>query len=290
MSEGILTPTATREALDRLGIKPNRNLGQNFLIDGNIVRKSLQFADVSDRDIAIEIGPGLGTLTLALLARGAIVYAVEIDRTLHRHLNDTIPQKYPNRFFSVLGDAVKNPLAGYPPNRIVGAGTTDCLPLNVKVVANLPYAVATPWLGRILSGPLPSRLCIMVQKEAADRYLAVPGGKSFSAITIFLQSAYDTVGAHAVSRSCFTPKPAVDSVLLNLVRRRSVFRFSGEGQATIRRLFAHRRKQIGALARGRADLQPWLELLRRAGFDQKVRPERIPVTLWTDLERTLRES
>jgi 16S rRNA (adenine1518-N6/adenine1519-N6)-dimethyltransferase len=284
MSEGILTPTETRETLASLEIRPNRKLGQNFLIDGNIVRKSLEYADVAGGDTVIEIGPGLGTLTRALLSRGARVYAIEIDRFLHKHLKDQISPKYSDRFFPIYGDAVKLPLAGYEPDQSAKESSTPVLPEKVKIVSNLPYSIATPWLDAVLRGPLPSRICIMVQKEAADRYLARPGGKMFGAITIFLQSAYSAEATHAVSRSCFTPKPAVDSVLLKLARRASPRRFSVKCRSTIRGVFAHRRKQIGSIAHGQTELRPWLEILERAGFDPKTRPEAIPVELWAELD------
>src|SRR6187549_1474658 len=106
-----LTPTATRELLARLGHQPKRFLGQNFLVDGNIVRKSLDLADVQPGDTVVEIGPGLGTLTTALLEAGATVWAVEKDRALHAHLEAELLPRYPNQFHLLEGDAVEHPLA-----------------------------------------------------------------------------------------------------------------------------------------------------------------------------------
>ena len=165
-----LSPTATRELLTRLNHAPKRFLGQNFLVDGNIVRKSLELARVERGDEVVEVGPGLGTLTTALLEAGANVWAVERDRTLHAHLAAELAPRFPATFHLLEGDAVEHPLAGLRP----ASG-------EFKVVANLPYAIATPWLDAVLEGPLPARLVLMLQQEAAQRYTAAPGTKSFGA-------------------------------------------------------------------------------------------------------------
>src|SRR5471030_1970220 len=110
-----LTPTATRALLTRLGHTPKRFLGQNFLVDGNIVRKSLELAQVAPGDAVVEIGPGLGTLTGALLEAGAEVWAVELDRTLHAHLEESLSARFPGMLHLMEGDAVELPLAGLPP-------------------------------------------------------------------------------------------------------------------------------------------------------------------------------
>src|SRR5471030_991880 len=107
-----LSPTATRDLLARLGHTPKRFLGQNFLVDGNIVRKSLELAQIAPGDTVVEIGPGLGTLTAALLEAGADVWAVEKDRTLHAHLAETLAPRFPATFHLLEGDALEQPLAG----------------------------------------------------------------------------------------------------------------------------------------------------------------------------------
>lgn len=168
-----LTPTGTRDLLARLGHHPKRFLGQNFLVDGNIVRKSLELAGITASDTVVEIGPGLGTLTSALLEAGAEVWAVEKDRTLHAHLTETLVPTQPGLHL-LEGDAMDHPRAGLPPERAA----------SFKVVANLPYAISTPWMDEILSGPLPERMVLMLQLEAAERYVAGPGTKLFGAISI----------------------------------------------------------------------------------------------------------
>ena len=269
-----LTPSATRDLLSKLGHQPKRFLGQNFLVDGNIVRKSLELAGITAGDTVVEIGPGLGTLTSALLEAGSTVWAVEMDRNLHAHLTETLVPKFPNTFHLLEGDAVEHPLAGLVP------ATTP-----FKVVANLPYAIATPWLDGILAGPLPERMVLMLQQEAAQRYTAQPGSKAFGAISIFLQSAYSVAPGHKVEPGCFFPRPDIDSYLLHLVRRPQPFIFDAATKAVIRACFQQRRKQIGGLLRDRLPDhgQDWLAQLAAAGFSAQTRPEAIPTELWHSL-------
>jgi 16S rRNA (adenine1518-N6/adenine1519-N6)-dimethyltransferase len=272
-----LTPSGTRELLAQLGHQPKRFLGQNFLVDGNIVRKSIELAGVSSGDTVVEIGPGLGTLTSALLATGASVWAIEKDRSLHEHLTQTLVPEFPETFHLLEGDAVEHPLAGLKPTSPAG---------SFKIVANLPYAIATPWLDGVLSGALPDRMVLMLQQEAAQRYMAEPGTKNFGAISIFLQSAFAVAPGHKVDPSCFFPRPDVDSYLLNLVRHPSPFIFSAEVKALIRACFQQRRKQIGGLLRDRLPDQgaSWIAELEHAGLSSQTRPEAIPTALWQRLD------
>lgn len=269
-----LSLSATRELLAQLGHEPKQFLGQNFLVDGNIVRKSVELAHVSAGDAVVEVGPGLGTLTSALLEAGAEVWAVEKDRNLHAHLTETLGKTHP-RLHLLEGDAVEHPRAALPVER-GGA---------FKVVANLPYAIATPWLDAVLSGPLPSVLVLMLQQEAAQRYTAQPGTKSFGAISIFLQSAYTLAPGHKVASGCFYPRPDVESYLLNLVRRPDPFIFSPDTKRLIRACFQQRRKQIRALLRDKLTEEKslsWLARLTAAGLGPQARPEQIPVALWQE--------
>jgi 16S rRNA (adenine1518-N6/adenine1519-N6)-dimethyltransferase len=274
-----LTPTETRDLLARLGHRPKRFLGQNFLVDGNIVRKSVELARIGPGDTAVEVGPGLGTLTGALLDAGAEVWAVELDRTLLGHLASGLALRHPGALHLLEADAVEFPLAGLPAGRAA----------DFKVVANLPYAISTPWMDALLSGPLPSRMVLMLQREAAERYTASPGTKAFGSISIFLQAAYTSAPGHRVSPGCFHPRPDVDSALLHLVRRDDPHVFSPEHKVLIRRCFQQRRKQIGSAIRelipGRA--QHWLELLAAEGFSSTVRAEAIPVQVWIRLVSAL---
>jgi len=267
-----LSPSATRALLAQLGHTPRHFLGQSFLVDGNIVRKSLALAGVQPGDSVVEIGPGLGTLTTALLEAGAEVWAVEKDPRLHAYLADTLVPLFPATFHLMAGDAIEQPLAGLNS-------------ASFKIVANPPYAIANPWLDAVLAGPLPERMVLMLQQEAARRYTAQPGSKAFGSISIFLQAAYDVAPGHQVSAACFHPEPDIESCLLNLARKPAPVVFRPGAKTLIRSCFQQRRKQIGALVRGRlgAFEAPWLEHLRAAGLSPKTRPEGIPIELWMEL-------
>ncbi len=274
-----LTPTETKVLLQELGHRPDKRLGQSFLVDGNLVRKSLEMADLPAGSKVVEVGPGLGSLTGALLDAGHQVYAVERDPVLVKHLRSTQAQALGDgRLVLDEGDAMKLPLAGLP------EGTEEFF-----IVANLPYAIASPWLEEVLGdGRLPVRMVLMLQKEAADRYQAKAGTKSFGALTIFLASAFEVTASHAVSKPCFYPQPEVDSVLLRLDRKEAPCPLPRATRELIRRLFTRRRKQIGGLARTeeaktRAAIEAWLS---DQSLPSTLRPEQIAAAAWQQLQLT----
>jgi 16S rRNA (adenine1518-N6/adenine1519-N6)-dimethyltransferase len=271
-----LSPSATRDLLAQLGHFPKRALGQNFLVDGNIVNKSLELAGVRAGDTVVEVGPGLGTLTTALLEAGVDLWAVEFDRHLHAYLESSLMPRFPGKFHLLEGDAVEHPLAALPADRAAA---------GFKVVANLPYAISTPWMDAVFSGPLPNNLVLMLQQEAAHRYSASPGTKLFGAISIFLQSAYNIAPGHKVAAACFHPRPDIESYLLNLVRKPAPFVFDPAIKLLIRSCFQQRRKQLGALLRDKLPDggQAWFTLLTAANYTPQSRAEDIPVELWQKL-------
>jgi len=265
-----LNPSETRDVLARLGIFPKRALGQNFLVDGNIVRKSLELGQVAPGERVVEVGPGLGTLTRALLEAGAEVWAVERDAILARYLTEEVAPLFPARLHLLEADAMDFPTAKVPADA------------PFKIVANLPYAISTPWMDAVLEGPLPSRLVLMLQYEAAQRYMAKPGSKLFGSISIFIQSVFEVAPGHKVSGNCFHPRPEVDSYLFNLVRKPRPLLFPRAAKLSIRACFQQRRKQIGTLLRGQLPDQgrAWIDSLVAAGLSPTVRPEDIPMPLW----------
>lgn len=274
-----LSPTATRELLHQLEHLPNKKLGQNFLVDGNIVRKSIELADLDADSKVAEIGPGLGTLTRAILASGAELWAVERDRTLSAHIRKNLLPEQPKLHLTE-GDCLDAARANMPATE-----TTK----GFKIVANLPYAVSTPWMDAILAGQLPQRMVLMLQKEAGDRYAAAHGSKVFGAISIFLQSAFTVHSKHLVSAQCFHPAPKVDSVLLRLDLRPDAWRFSPQARDCIRRIFTQRRKQLGALCKRDPEPQAavWFRTLLDQGVAATVRPEELAIPYWQKLASLL---
>lgn len=274
-----LSPTATRELLEQLEHFPNKKLGQNFLVDGNIVRKSIELADIGEGSAVVEVGPGLGTLTRAILSTGAKLWAVERDSTLAEHLRKNVLPEQANLQL-VEGDCLDFPTADLPEDLAEG---------GYKIVANLPYAVSTPWMDAIIAGTLPERMVLMLQKEAGDRYAAPHGSKTFGAISIFLQSAFEVHSKHLVSAQCFHPAPKVDSILLRLDRKSNAVRFSPAARECMRRIFTQRRKQLGALCK--KDPQPealeWFKGLVEQGISATIRPEELPLNHWQKLTKYL---
>ena len=271
-----LTPTTTRELLERLGHHPRKALGQNFLVDANIVRKSVQLAEVREDENVVEVGPGLGTLTGELLHVRATVWAVEMDPRLAAFLRERFVAELGDGLNLLEADAMDFPRAGLPEQEASK---------GFKVVANLPYAISTPWMESMLQAPLPTNMVLMLQWEAAQRYMAKPGSKQFGAISIFLQSAFEIAPGHKVPAACFHPRPEVESYLLNLVRKPDPYLFAAEDRLLIRGCFQQRRKQIAALLRGKLpdDGKAWIQSLGQWSLDGRARPEAIPVEAWRNI-------
>jgi 16S rRNA (adenine1518-N6/adenine1519-N6)-dimethyltransferase len=209
-----------------MSITPRKELGQHFLVDDNILGVIGRLAELGPDDVVLEIGPGLGVLTRYLAARVARVHAVELDASLEPHLRDAGANVMLH-----LGDALRLDLAALAPDA-------------TKLVANLPYNVATPLLVESLDGlPRLALWCVMVQREVADRLFAAPGTKEYGAVSVLVQLVAERTGFHRVSRTVFRPRPNVDSALI-------AFRRTGlpEDFARVKRVvaaaFAHRRKTL----------------------------------------------
>ncbi|MDR1303345.1 MAG: 16S rRNA (adenine(1518)-N(6)/adenine(1519)-N(6))-dimethyltransferase RsmA [Puniceicoccales bacterium] len=271
-----LSPKQTRALLDSLAKIPQKKWGQNFLVDKNIVFKSVELAQLRAGENVVEIGPGLGTLTRAMLAKNCCVFAVEYDPLLCAFLQktfDDIPT-----FRIIRGDAVAQPLAGFSQG-------APC-----KIVANLPYNISTPWIDAVLKQPrLPTSMTLMVQRETASRFLAQPGSKKCSAISIFLHATYRCETIFPVSRSSFSPAPGVDSAIIHLQRLPAPKIFHPETRALMRKFFTQRRKQMGALLR--VFLPECSEnvaaLLQKNGLAITARPEQLPLQFWHDFDNLL---
>ena len=271
-----LSPSETSDLLRQLEHRPNKKLGQNFLIDGNLVEKSISMASLPTNYPVLEIGPGLGTLTSHLLNLGHQVYAVEIDRRLEAHLRERLNSFIESGQFNLVqADAVKQPIGNLP----------DDIE-EYAVVANLPYAISSAWMEGLLgSGKLPTSMVMMLQKEATERMLACPGTKAYNALAIFLQAAYQQTGYHPVPGQCFYPAPAVASALLKMEKKTTPYLFAKETRSLIRRIFTQRRKQIGSiLKKEEQDIQQvmnsWLE---ENNICSTTRPEKISVDQWIKL-------
>ncbi|MDX6412085.1 MAG: rRNA (adenine1518-N6/adenine1519-N6)-dimethyltransferase [Gaiellaceae bacterium] len=206
-------------------VRAKKQLGQHFLVDENILGVIDRLADLEPEDVVLEIGPGLGILTRYLADRVAFVHAVEHDRSLEEHLpkRDDVKVHW--------GDALAVDLTALdPPPR--------------KLVANLPYNVATPIVVESLDGlPSVESWCVMVQREVADRFFAEPSTKAYGAVSVLIQLATERTGLHPVSREVFRPRPNVDSALVAF-RRKPLPESFPRIKRIVQAGFAHRRKTL----------------------------------------------
>ncbi|MCB1113574.1 MAG: ribosomal RNA small subunit methyltransferase A [Chlamydiia bacterium] len=198
-------PTELSDLMKRIGASPKRRYSQNFLIDGNVIQKIVELADIKPGDEVVEIGPGPGALTEALLNRGARVFAVEKDSVWADELS------------GLQGDlqVINDDVLECSLEKLVESWKTKD---KVKVVANLPYHITTPILTKLaLNAKLFSEIVVMVQDEVARRFTAEPGGKEYGSITVFLNFWADVFYGFKVKRGSFYPAPNVDSAMIKLV-------------------------------------------------------------------------
>ena len=210
-----------------MSVSPKKRLGQHFLADENILGVIGRLAELQPDDVALEIGPGLGVLTRYLSERVSQVHAVELDRSLEPHLAPLAAGNVDLHW----GDALALDLAALSP-------------VPTKLVANLPYNVATPIVAESLDG-LPSieLWCVMVQREVADRFFASPSTKAYGAVSVLVQLAARKTGFHPVARTVFRPPPNVDSALVAF-RRVHLPPNYARLKRVVEATFAHRRKTL----------------------------------------------
>lgn len=273
----IATPEVTNYILRRFNLHADKKLGQNFLIDEDIVRRIAAAAELAPGEPVLEVGPGIGTLTQALAETGADVTAVELDKRLLPVLEKT--------------------LEGYENVRVINA---DVLELDVnsamggktfKVAANLPYYITTPIIFALLEKKLPlERMVIMVQKEVAERITAAPGGKDYGALSVAMQYYTEPEIAFIVPPSSFIPRPSVDSAVV-VCKNRTVppveicdeklfFRLVKAAFSLRRKMLSNALKNMGITSQ---QAQEWLNL---AGIDPKRRGETLSLQDFANLTNT----
>jgi 16S rRNA (adenine1518-N6/adenine1519-N6)-dimethyltransferase len=237
-----------------VSVAPRKDLGQHFLVDENILRVIGRLAELEPGDVVLEVGPGLGVLTRFLAARVAHVHAVEVDRRLEEHLSGI------ERTSLHWGDALA-----------LDVGALQ--PAPRKLVANLPYNVATPVVAESLALTQLELWCVMVQREVADRFFAHPSTKAYGSVSVLVQLAAERTGFHPVSREVFRPRPNVDSALVAC--RRVGPGASAEVKRLVEGAFGHRRKTLAnavSLA-GVASRERAVAALAAIGRDPGVRAE-----------------
>lgn len=277
----IASPQVTQHILNRFKLRADKKLGQNFLIDENVVHQIVAAAELSEADTVLEVGPGIGTLTQGLAESKAKVVAVELD----------------TRLLPVLATT----LEGYDNVRVVHG---DILKVNImeeigapefKVCANLPYYITTPIIFALLEKRLPmERLVAMVQKEVAERMAAQPGGKEYGALSVAIQYYTEPKIAFIVPPTSFIPAPAVDSAVIVCKRReKPPVEVCDEGLffRVVKAAFSLRRKMLSNSLKNMGikseQVAKWLEL---AGVDGKRRAETLSLEDFAKLTNSFNEA
>ncbi|USK92269.1 16S rRNA (adenine(1518)-N(6)/adenine(1519)-N(6))-dimethyltransferase RsmA [Rossellomorea marisflavi] len=277
MHKDIATPIRTKEILEKHGFSFKKSLGQNFLIDPNILRNITDHAGLSKETAAIEIGPGIGALTEHLARTSGKVVAFEIDQRLIPILEDTL-SPYDNVTI-VNQDVLEADVASIIETELAGYE-------DIMVVANLPYYVTTPIILKLLMERLPIRgICVMLQKEVGDRISARPGTKAYGSLSIAIQYYTEAEMVMTVPKSVFMPQPNVDSAVIRLTKR-SVPPVQVQDEDFLftvsRASFAQRRKTIlnnltSQLPQGKERKELILAALSKAGVDPTRRGETLSI-------------
>jgi len=267
----------TRDLLSRHGLRPRTSLGQHFLVDPNTIRKIVRLAAITPGELVVEIGAGVGALTRALADAGAEVLAIEQDRGLEPALRESLAQA-PN-VAVVWGDALAQDY-----DRLLGGR-------RARVVANLPYQIATPLAVTLLEDvPSVTELIVMVQEEVGDRFVARPGDGAYGAVSAKLSYLSEASVAFKVSREVFMPKPDVESVVVRLTRRaeppvagdrRRIFAVIDAGFATRRKTLRNALRGAGLEAAAVEDA------LAAADVDGSARAERLGLPAFAAIARVL---
>lgn len=277
MHKDIATPIRTRDILEKYGFSFKKSLGQNFLIDTNVLKRIVDHAELTEDSAAIEIGPGIGALTEQLARRSKKVVAFEIDQRLLPILEETLAP-YPNTTV-IHEDVLKADVRG-----VIEKELNEIA--DLMVVANLPYYVTTPIIMKLLEEKLPIRgIVCMLQKEVADRIAAKPGTKDYGSLSIAIQYYTEAETVMIVPKTVFVPQPNVDSAVIRLTKRKEpavlVIDESFFFQL-IRISFAQRRKTLlnnltNGLPEGKQKKEEILSALKQAEIDPGRRGETLSI-------------
>lgn len=262
----------TKFILKKYGISANKSLGQNFLINNEVVQGIVEKAEISKEDLVIEIGPGLGTLTKELLEKAGKVIAIELDTRMIEILTDRF--KLYNNFELINEDVLKVDL-----NKLIQTNLNMGLK-SAKIVANLPYYITTPIIMKLLEENLPiESITVMIQKEVADRLIEIPGGKNSGAITYSVYYYAKAEEVLKVMPNSFIPEPAVESKVIKLtIRKEKAVNVKNEELMfkIIKYAFMQRRKTlVNALEKSNifSSKAQIIEILEKMELDEKIRGE-----------------
>lgn len=277
----------TKYIMNKYSIKANKSLGQNFLINQEVVDTIVDCSEITKKDLVIEIGPGLGTLTKYLLEKANRVICIELDNKMVSILNDRF--KFYDNFAILNEDVLKVNLKD-----LIDEEKKENRIENVKIVANLPYYITTPIIMKLLEEKLDlESITVMIQKEVADRLIAIPGDKETGAITYSVYYYAESIGVMEVPNSSFIPEPEVTSKVIKLILRKNPpvdvkdekFMFK-----VIKCAFMQRRKTLlNALTNSGIfkNKEQGMECLKKIGLDINIRPEKLSLQDYANIANEL---
>lgn len=279
MSTHLYRPSSLLKFLNEDAVYPKKHLSQNFLIDGNIIQKTIDAADVQEGDLVIEIGPGPGVLTEALLNKGAQVIAIEKDPHFAEKLKRLDPQGSQLTIYH--DDFLKFPISEHL-----------SLERKAKAISNLPYRLTSPIIGKLIPlNDLISTLTFMVQKEVGDRCVAPVNSKNYSSFTLFLQYYSAPKYLFTVSPGCFLPKPKVKSAVVQFTLRKPPEQSNPiHFFKTTRTAFQTRRKMLRASIKSLYSVESIQENLIKVGSHAMARPQELSFEQFLHLVRLSNEA
>lgn len=290
-SPEIGSRTRTRAIMEKYGIRTKKSFGQNFLTDLNVLKNIVEAADITANDNAIEIGPGIGALTEQLAQAAGEVLALEIDQDLIPVLKEVL-SPYDN--VKVINQDV---LQANLPELIKKEFKDPSRP--IKVVANLPYYITSPILMNLLASPVEwATICVMMQKEVAQRLTAKPGTKQYGALTLAIEYQMQAKIAFDVSRKVFVPSPNVDSAIVVLTPRTNPLPVQPFDKQKlfgfIRGCFAHRRKSLwnnlqSVIGKDPAVKEKMTAVLAQLDISLQIRPEKLTLEQFIELANALHQ-
>ena len=295
------TQSYLRSLFTQQGIAPRRALGQNFLIDLNLHDLIVKTAEVGPGDVILEIGPGAGALTSLMAARGAAVVAAELDPAMARLTGEAVAGLSNVRVLNVDALETKNRLNPQVLDSVrsaLAAARAGGIERTFKLVANLPYNVATPVISNLLVHPelCPSRMVVTIQRELAERMVAEPTEPEYGALSVTVQALSDVEIVRILPPSVFWPRPKVDSAIVSIIPNAAKRAEVGDVpwfHQVVRRSFLHRRKNLrhvlAGIWKGQWDKTEVDTLLESLGFEGQLRAEALNVEEFVAIARALKE-
>ncbi len=279
----------TKFLMNKYNIKANKNLGQNFLIDENVITTSIEKSNINEEDLVIEIGPGLGTLTKFLLEKAGRVICVELDKRMINILKE--------RFFLYENfEVINNDILKVDLNKIIDENKQKYNLKNAKIVANLPYYITTPIIMKLLENKINiESITVMIQKEVAERLSEIPGGKNTGAITYTVYYYGETEKILEVPKTAFIPEPSVTSEVIKInIRKEPPVKVEDEKSFfnLIKIAFLQRRKTLlnSLTNNGISNKEELTSILKSLDIDERIRSEKLTIEDFANISNLLNKN